>query len=454
MFSSFGEAEPEDFMAGGQSHEHGDPDSDRRSRGKGVLGLQELASLLAPNLIGERSGGLMRNGRYGAINGGHRHLRRSGLRARRQDPGFGTLRQLAVHRRRHQILGGTLLPNPGGIPAAIHGWRAGLRRLRGGDKISVPEFDGEENAGNEGTRARGYLRRVNAWRRITRLKPCKQALALYNHLSGKAWRDAEELDLDLLDQESGVDVFIAWISSKYLDREVVKVGRCMSEFFKVLKKSSGQDIKDFNPEFDRQTSRLKEVGCQLPDVCLAWWYLDKLRLDNSSELSLLSSTGNNYSLQPLQEAAIIQDRMNRRMWETRRSNKEQRALVADYIDEDPEEDSVIEGDEEADELDDEETQEAFVAFQNANSRYQSMLKARGTTAAPSGSKEDRLRLAKAKSYCSACKKKGHWCTSRTSWTILGGCMLSRTRPAAAPWPARDGWPGIVSWPMLARCPTR
>ena len=205
----------------------------------------------------------------------------------------------------------------------------------GSDKITVPEFDGEEQSGHEGSRARGYLRKVNAWKRLTRIKPAKQALALYNHLSGKAWRDAEELDLDLLDQESGIDVFIGWISPKYLDKEVVKVGRCMSEFFKVLKRTNGQDIKDFNQEFDRQASRLKEVGRQLPDLCLAWWYMDKLRLDNASELSLLSSTGNVYSLQKLQEAAIIQDRMNRRMWETRRGGKEQRALVADHIDEEP-----------------------------------------------------------------------------------------------------------------------
>ena len=84
----------------------------------------------------------------------------------------------------------------------------------------------------------------------------------------------------------------------------MKVGRCMSEFFKVLRKTGSQDIKDFNQEFDRQTSRLREVGCQLPDLCLAWWYVDKLRLDNSSELSLLSSTGNTYSLQKLQEAGL------------------------------------------------------------------------------------------------------------------------------------------------------
>ena len=78
-----------------------------------------------------------------------------------------------------------------------------------------------------------------------------------------------ELDLALLDSGNGVDVFTQWVSEKYLDKEVVKVGKCMLEFFKHLKKGYGQEIRDFNQEYDRQVSRLKEVGCNLPDLCLA-----------------------------------------------------------------------------------------------------------------------------------------------------------------------------------------
>ena len=96
------------------------------------------------------------------------------------------------------------------------------------------------------------------------------------------------------------------------------------------------------------------------------------------------------------------------MWESRRPGKEQRALVAESIEEEQGSEYEVDDDDELEEPDDEETQEALVAFQNAKSRYQSILKSRGTTVPSSGSKEDRLRLAKARSYCSACKKKGHW----------------------------------------------
>ena len=55
-------------------------------------------------------------------------------------------------------------------------------------------------------------------------------------------------------------------------------------------------------------------------------------------------------------------------------------------------------------LDDEATHEAYVAFRNAKSKYRAALKERGFPQ----SKEVRLQQAKARSYCSVCRKKGHW----------------------------------------------
>ena len=80
------------------------------------------------------------------------------------------------------------------------------------------------------------IRKIEAWRRVTRLTRPKQALMLYNNLTGRAWRDAEELELGLLDSE--VEVFVGWIKSNYMDREVTKLGRYMSDFFKVLKRNT------------------------------------------------------------------------------------------------------------------------------------------------------------------------------------------------------------------------
>ena len=284
------------------------------------------------------------------------------------------------------------------------------------DKIVVPEFTGEED--KEGSKTRSYLRKIEAWRRVTRLKPNKQALVLYNGLTGKAWRDAEDLDVSLLDHVDGVNRFVEWITQRYLDKEVVKAGKYMSDFFKYFKRTPNQDIRDFNGEFDRHLSKLREVGCQLPGVCSSWWYVDKLRLDNTTELSLLSSVNNQYDLAKLQEAAVVQDRMNRRLWENpnkadnkhMHNKKNQQALCTEVdetlgFDEDLDDDETPEEEDVPDEGDTE-THEAYVAFKNAKAKYNDVLKARG--ALTGKSKEEALQLAKARSYCSACGKKGHW----------------------------------------------
>ena len=66
------------------------------------------------------------------------------------------------------------------------------------ERMVVPSFSGAvENEDNDvGASARSYLRQVMAWRKMTRLSADKQALVLYQHLTQKAWVEAENLDVD------------------------------------------------------------------------------------------------------------------------------------------------------------------------------------------------------------------------------------------------------------------
>ena len=248
--------------------------------------------------------------------------------------------------------------------ASDRGWRGSSDggEHRGGaggqDKIVIPEFTAEED--RDGGKAKSYLRKIEAWRRVTRLPPQKQAVMLYNGLAGKAWRDAEELDLTILDAANGVDKFIAWIAERYLDKEVVKAGKYMSDFFKTFKKTADQDIRDYNMEFDQHLAKLKEVGCPR-----------QIELGQCGRVALALCT-------EVEDAPEEDDAM-------------------DDIDDNGGDDGYDEADLEA--------HEAFVAFQNAKAKYNDVLKARGTN---TGSREESLARAKARSYCSACGKKGHW----------------------------------------------
>ncbi|CAE7462138.1 GIP [Symbiodinium sp. CCMP2456] len=231
------------------------------------------------------------------------------------------------------------------------------------EKIPVPSFSGHSGEEGEiGSAARSFLRKVEAWERVTRLPEHHRGVALYSALKDRAWVEAEALELDQLSCETGVSYFKAWVRERFMDIEVTQVGRIMSQFFRVLKRSNDQSVRSFTGDFDRMVSRLAEVQVTLPETVLAWMFIDKLRLDETGEISLLASAADQDD-----EACVVSEEIAQ------------------------------------------ELHSAFLAHQSAKSKYEEAVRGRGYNDAQSKEKAAaRLKLAKERSYCSACKKKGHW----------------------------------------------
>eukprot|EP00438_Fugacium_kawagutii_P028405 Skav208339 [mRNA] locus=scaffold5193:38831:45910:+ [translate_table: standard] len=293
--------------------------------------------------------------------------------------------------------------------AAEHGQRPS-------EKITVPEFDGEEGEdGDVGRSARSYVRKIQAWVRATRLPPPQRALALYTSLKGKAWVYAEELDLDRLGTAGGMSYYLDWIQTRFMDVEVSKISQMMSELFYKCKRKPDQSVRDFNVEYERMVLRLHEVKCDLPPTVKAWLYLNKLRLSEAEELALLSSVNNEYDVRRLQQAALIQDKATRKSSSARpaggkgagRQGRWARSVHMTTGEPFSEEDTEDEPEDEN--LWDEETATVYLAYQGAKAKYRDALRGRGTDPqAVQKASEERLRLAKQRSYCSVCKRRGHW----------------------------------------------
>ena len=292
------------------------------------------------------------------------------------------------------------------------------------EKISVPEFTGDGTNDQEvGKSARSYVRKVQVW-----LLPMNQrALALYSSLSERAWVYAEELDMDILGSEVGVDYFLEWIQTRFMEVEVSKISQLMSDLFRRCKKRPEQSVREFNVDFERLVLRLHEVRCELPPLVKAWLYVDKLRLNEAEELALLASCNNEYDCRKLQQAALIQDRAlrhgfggshgggqgetsNARGWKNGRWKQSVHMTndVNDEVSSDDEPNEENNG-ELVDEVVAQEHHSAYMAYQGAKARYKEALKGRGVDNETMKKKaEERLRLAKERSYCSACKRRGHW----------------------------------------------
>ncbi|CAE7767068.1 unnamed protein product [Symbiodinium sp. CCMP2592] len=308
------------------------------------------------------------------------------------------------------------------------GWGGyGWSKDRTTEKLPVPDFEGAGTDEAEvGKGARSYIRKVQVWLRCTRLPAEQRALALYNALSGRAWVYAEELDLDVLASAAGVSYYLEWIQTRFAEVELNKISQVMGDLFKRFRRKSDQTIRDYTVEFERLLLRLQEVQCELPGTVKAWLFIDKLRLNESEELALLASVGNQWNLRLLQQAALMQERTLRKSssdtkggWRSgnggpgRWPKNTVHMTAATGEESESEHEEQPEPHESDAELVPEELavehHTAYVAYQTAKDKYKAATQGRGTDPAEVRRRaEERLRQAKSRSFCAVCKRKGHW----------------------------------------------
>ena len=151
-------------------------------------------------------------------------------------------------------------------------------------------------------------------------------------------------------------------------------------------------------------------------------YIDRLQLDEPQELNLLASVGNEYNLHRLQQAAVLHDRGHRKPWESGRGRKPHTAHITESPDGggSDDEDHQAEDDLELADGVPEDVAVAYATYQSAKERYKEQTKARGYQGdrGPSASKDaqkktepskdEKVKLMKARSFCGSCGKKGHW----------------------------------------------
>ena len=292
------------------------------------------------------------------------------------------------------------------------------RRAAPSEKMAVPTFNAESSGDELGASARSYLRQVDAWTKVTRLPQDQRALVLYQHLQGRAWIEAEELDVETLASPQGMSVFRRWVQERYQEIEVSKIAEALTQFFKRLKRQPGQTVREFNSAFDRAHTRLLEIECRLPEVARAWAYLNALSLSSSEELSLLASVNNEYNTARLQRAATLHEKSLRAPWSFRKptygnAGGDHRGKVKGVY-----HTELEDIDEEAYDVEDEaileelaaELREASVAHEQARAKVKDATRGRSfdTEKGLPGTSAERLALAKSRSFCAGCKRRGHW----------------------------------------------
>ncbi|CAE7812395.1 Faim2 [Symbiodinium sp. CCMP2592] len=291
----------------------------------------------------------------------------------------------------------------------------GERRGALSERMSVPSFSAENSGDELGQSARSYIRQIEAWVRVTRTPCAQQALLLYQNLKGRAWIEAEELEVAELCVPDGVERFKAWIAERYQEIEVGKIAEALNGFFKKLRRGPNQSVREFNATFDRAYARLVEIECKLPETARAWAYLSALSLSHSEELAILGSVNNEFVCTKLQRAAVLHEKSLRRPWDKDhpkpwdRAKNNLKVNSANNAEPIPEETGDDDGNLDDDGPMNPEEAELYEAFMTAKAQYRDAVKGRNLE--PEEVKraiENKILSAKQRSFCSVCKQRGHW----------------------------------------------
>ena len=283
--------------------------------------------------------------------------------------------------------------------------------------MSVPSFSADSGGDELGQSARSYIRQIDAWVRVTRTPPSQQAILLYQSLKGRAWIEAEELDVKELSMPDGVEKFKSWITERYQEIEVGKIAEALNGFFKKLRRGPSQTVREFNAAFDRSYARLVEIECRLPETARAWAYLSALSLSHSEELAILGSVNNEFICSKLQRAAVLHEKSLRRPWDQRERPKpwDRGGRMATKVNSANAAEAIPEGEDGFDEDADipspanEDEAELYEAFMTAKAQYRDAVKNRNLE--PDEVKraiDSKIQNAKLRSFCSVCKQRGHW----------------------------------------------
>jgi hypothetical protein len=283
------------------------------------------------------------------------------------------------------------------------------------ENAKVPKYDGK-------TALRKYFRKLTLYEMNTNTPASKRAGKLIEEFTDAAWDAVETVDIGMFETEDGVERLKKHLVDELEPLEFTKIAELMQEFFDDFHRAGSQEATAYDTAFRAVYGRLKEVGCELPPLVKAYFFLKKANLDKDTRRAVLVGAGNSYEYERLRASlcAIVLKNSHHvaRDEGTRgRFGRFQKGAQGVHLANDdgggaePEQTggSSVGGDSALSELGEMEAEAQVLATQ-AKAKRAEVDKARGWS---KGANPDRLKELKAKLPCTRCKGAGkivygHW----------------------------------------------
>ncbi|CAK0837883.1 unnamed protein product, partial [Prorocentrum cordatum] len=169
-----------------------------------------------------------------------------------------------------------------------------------GGNIPVPVFDGTR-------KTMEMLRReVATWQVGTEVKLPKQGATLLASLKGKAEEACEEIDLETINGDDSVEVFLEYLGKRFPEIEALEVPALLETFVEpACTRRKFEEIHDFNHRFNSIATKLRAKDIQVPDEVLADLCIKGARLPPERAASVLNGVGNKFNPTKIQEQLMI-----------------------------------------------------------------------------------------------------------------------------------------------------
>ena len=133
-------------------------------------------------------------------------------------------------------------------------------------RIKPPEFRGKSYE--------CYRRELEAWREVTELEKKKPGIAIALSFPeddeyGIRGKDFDELKIDDLKTDTGLDTLITFLDTKLLKDDLADSWEKFSDFEEYTRNHS-QTVSDYIDKFDQKYNKIVKKGMKLPSEILAF----------------------------------------------------------------------------------------------------------------------------------------------------------------------------------------
>ena len=134
----------------------------------------------------------------------------------------------------------------------------------------------------ESTRYVDYAKEIELWKVVTALEPEKQALVLVLALGDLKKDVLENISLEDLNKETGVDTYLAYLEGRFGQDELVDSLETYKNF-RDYQRCYGQSIGEYCAAFELKLNRIKNNGIVIPPEVLAFEVIRNAKISPDEE---------------------------------------------------------------------------------------------------------------------------------------------------------------------------